>query len=289
MPDKIHLITGANTGIGKAIATGLAKSGAHLILVCRDLQKGTAVQQELKKLSNSTKIDLFVADLSSQQDIRQLSENIHHHYSYINVLINNAGVSLKEKTLSVDGIEMNLATNHLGPFLLTHLLRDLLQAGSPSRVINISSSAHQWAKIDLEDLQFQKRTYHAMQAYAQSKLFLTMMSYEFAKRLQGVTVNALHPGVINTKLLDEIALNYLPDALRKIIEKPLIRLLQFLFMTPEAAAKPVIDLATANEFANTTGKYFVKHQLVKSSKKSYDTQLAATIWKLSEAMAGLHE
>jgi len=291
MEAKICLITGASAGIGKEVAIGLAKAGAHLILVCRDPQKGTAVVEEIRKITNSKNIDLFIADLSSQKSIHHLSESIHKKYNMIHALINNAGVSLSKKTFSEDGIEMNLATNHLGPFLLSHLLLDLLQAGQPSRIINVSSSAHKIATLRLHDLQFQNRKYRHMQAYAQSKLLLTMMSYEMAKRLAGtnVTVNSLHPGVINTKLLHEIGMNYFPKAIQKMIAKPLVKLIDTFMVTPQEAAKPIIKLAISPEMADVSGQYFVKYKATKSSSKSYDVALTKKVWEMSEKLSGMNE
>lgn len=290
MIDKICLITGANSGIGKEVALGLAESGAHVILVCRNAQKGSDALEDIKRLSGSDKLDLFIADLSSQNETRHLSEQIHKKYKELHVLINNAGVSLSKKMLSVDGIEMTLATNHLGPFLLSHLLLDLLKAGSPSRIINISSTAHKWARIDLDDVQFQQRPYQFMQAYAQSKLFLMLVSHEFARRLEGsnVSVNSMHPGAIGTKLLSDIALNIFPESMHKLIEKPFEIILPLFMTSAKQAAKPIMYLAMSPDVADISGHYFVKCKRKKPSSLLDNEKLVKTIWELSEKWVGIN-
>lgn len=281
MNKKICLVTGANSGIGKEIALALAASGAHVIMVCRNAEKGRAVLEEIKTKSGSPSIDLLIADLSSQADIRLLARTLHERYSMLHVLINNAGLVLYQKKLSVDGIEMTLATNHLGPFLLTELLLDLLKKGGPSRIINISSAIHKWAKIDLNDLQYQHRKYRFMQAYAQSKLLMNIVTFEWALRLKdsGMTVNCVHPGAVKTSLGSDSAHH---PAL-KWIDK----MIKFFFITPEAAARTPVTLAISPEMENMTGKYFAKGKPVTASSVSYDTDLAKKVWEISEKMVGL--
>ena len=145
---KTCLVTGASSGIGKEIAYGLAELGANVILVCRNPDKGQAVLNEIKSHFPSAKMDILIADLSSQTDIRKLADTINNTYPALHVLINNAGTVSTKKQLSVDGIEMTLATNHLAPFLLSQLLLDLLKKSAPARIINVSSASHEKAKIN---------------------------------------------------------------------------------------------------------------------------------------------
>ena len=152
--ERIALVTGASSGIGKAIAFGLAKASVRLILVCRNKEKGQAVLQAISDLGVGATPDLLIADLSSQQSIRALAKTLHEKYDHLDILINNAGVVCLSKTLSVDGNEMTLATNHLGPFLLTQLVLDLLEKGSDARIVNVSSAIHHLAKDYLTDWQF---------------------------------------------------------------------------------------------------------------------------------------
>jgi len=276
MIKKTCLVTGANSGIGKEIALGLAMLGEHVILVCRNEEKGKAALEDIKAKSGSETIDLLIADLSSQSEIRSLSKTMHDRYSALHVLINNAGLVLTEKTASVDGIEMTLATNHLGPFLLTSLLLDLLKAGAPSRIINVSSAIQKWATVDLNDLQFTHRKYKFMKAYAQSKLLMNIVTFELARRLEGtrITVNCLHPGAVKTHLGSGSAHN----PVLKIIDK----LIKVFFITPKAGAITPIYLATAAEVEDVTGKYFMKCKPVASSPISYDHDIAKKVWEISE-------
>lgn len=272
------LITGANSGIGKEIALALAKTGAHVIMVCRNAEKGRAALEEIKTNSGSQSVDLLIADLSSQAEIRVLAKTIHEQYPVLHVLINNAGLVTAKKALSKDGIEMTQATNHLGPFLLTHLLLDLLQKSAPARVINISSAIHKWAKVDLDDLQYDRRKYQFMKAYAQSKLLLNSASFELARRLEGtgITVNCVHPGAVKTGLGSENA--------NTLFLKVIDRMIKFFFITPKEAAETPVHLAVSPDMQNVTGKYFVKGKPVSPSRISTDVVFAKKVWEISEKL-----
>src|SRR5215468_3545827 len=153
MQGKICMVTGANSGIGKETALGLAQMGATVVMVCRDRARGEAAQSEIKTKSGNNGLDLLLADLSSQQSIRQLVENFKQRYTQLHVLINNAGVYMLTRRTTVDGLEMMFAVNYLAPFLLTNLLLDVLKASAPARIVNVSSRAHRGAKIDFDDVQ----------------------------------------------------------------------------------------------------------------------------------------
>ncbi|HVY53558.1 MAG TPA: SDR family oxidoreductase, partial [Gammaproteobacteria bacterium] len=254
---KTCLVTGANSGIGKEISLALAKAGAHVIMVCRNEEKGRAAQAEIKALSSSQAVDLLIADLSSQSSIKSLAKTINERYAALHVLINNAGLVLAKKTLSEDGIEMTLATNHLGPFLLTTLLLDLMKKHH-SRIINISSAIHKWTKIDLNDLQFEKRKYRFMRAYAQSKLLMNITTFELARQLAGtnITVNCIHPGVVRTNLGSSNAKNLAVKFLDKAIK--------LFFTSPKRAAQFPFCLAMSSEMDHITGQYFVKGKPAKA-------------------------
>src|SRR6266480_4881819 len=195
MQGKVCVVTGANSGIGKATAMGLAQMGATVVMICRDPAKGEEAQHEIKEKSGNDAIDLMLADLTSQASIRQLAENIQQRYQQLHVLINNAGgVNLTRRGTS-DGFEATFAVNYLAPCPLTNLLLDKLKASSPARIVNVSSESHQSGYITMDDLEFEKG-YRLMRAYGQSKLALVLFTYELARRLQGagVTANCLHPG-----------------------------------------------------------------------------------------------
>lgn len=193
MTGKICLITGANSGIGKATALGLARMGAIVVLVCRDESRGKAAMTEIKAESRNEAVDLILADLSSQASISQLVADFNGRYQQLHVLIDNAGVAKAKRTLTVDSIETTFAVNHLAPFLLTNLLLDVLKASVPSRIVNVSSMVHRWGEIDFDDFQGEIR-YNMDKAYNQSKLANVLFTYELARRLEGtgVTVNALN-------------------------------------------------------------------------------------------------
>lgn len=282
MTKKICLVTGASSGIGKEVCVALAQSGIHVIMVCRNATKGQIALEEIKTHSRSTSIDLLIADLSSQKDIRLLAKIIHERYEKLNILINNAGVVLYKKELSVDGIEMTLATNHLGPFLLTHLLLDLLKKGTPSRIINVSSHAHKWANINLADLQFTHRQYQCMKVYAQSKLLVNLFTFALAVKLEEfeITVNCVHPGAVKTNIGTE--------SVDRLSLKLLDRFIKFFCPHPQKAALQLCYLALNPEVGNITGKYFAKGKLRQPSCVSNDLNLSKVVWDVSEKLVNIN-
>ncbi len=280
MQGKICLITGANSGIGKETALGLARKGASVVMVCRDRTKGETARNEVKAQSGNNNVDLLLTDLSSQQAIRQLVEDFQSRYSQLHVLINNAGVFMLNRRETVDGLEMIFAVNYLAPFLLTNLLLDMLKASSPARIINVSSSAHEQGYINLDDLQ-SEQGFPLMRAYGQSKLALLMFTYDLARRLQGtgVTVNALHPGFVATS----IGQSGVPVFLR-----PLIRLiLSIPGISPEEGAKTSIYLASSPDVQGLSGRYFVKSIPVRSAPIAYDEALQQKLWEESAKLVNL--
>lgn len=279
MQGKICLITGANSGIGKATALGLARMGATVVLVSRDRARGEQAQSEIKAQSGNPNIDLLLADLSSQKSIRQLADDFKQRYSQLHVLINNAGVFSPRKRLTVDGIDMVFAVNQLAPFLLTNLLLNVLKASAPARIVNVSSDSHEANYLKLDDLQSEKH-YRPMRAYGQSKLALVLFTYELARRLEGtgVTANCLHPGFVATN----IAQRDLPPIVR-LLAKPI-----FLFgISPEEGAKTSIYLASSPDVEGVTGKYFVKSVPRQSAPLTHDESLQHRLWQVCAVMTGL--
>lgn len=281
MTGKIILVTGANTGIGKAAATALAKMGAHVVMVARDKAKGEAAQVELKTASGNAKVDLLLADLSSQQAIRQLAAEFKSKYARLDVLLNNAGAIAGQRRVTVDGLEYQFALNHLNYFLLTNLLLDVLKANAPARIVNVSSNVHTGGRINFDDLQMEKR-YNSFGAYAQSKLANVLFTYELARRLEGtgVTVNTLHPGVVRTSFSKD------GDT------RGLLRFVFDLFLrvggiSVEQGAKTSVYLASSPDVAGVTGKYFDQSKAVSSSKQTYDMAVAQRLWQVSETLTGL--
>ncbi len=276
MEGKICIITGANSGIGKATAIGLAKMNATIVMMCRSKERGEEAQKEIIELTGNKKVDLLLCDLSSQESIRKFVSEFKSKYQKLHILINNAGVMLSKRGISVDGFEMNFAVNHLAPFLLTNLLLDALKKSAPSRIINVSSAAHRMAKMNFDDLQSEKRKYRLMKIYGASKLALMLFSYELSRKLEGtsVTVNTLHPGVVNTNLGQD----------QSSFSKGFAKLF---FKKPEKGAETSIYLASSQEVDDITGKYFAKKQQKQSSEESYNEDYAKRLWELSTEMTKL--
>jgi len=270
------MITGANSGIGKATAIGLAEMNAIIVIVCRNKERGEPALKEIIQKTGNNNVELLLCDLSSLDSIRNLANMFKSKYQNLHVLINNAGVMLSKRVLSVDGFEMNFAVNHLAPFLLTNLLLDTLKKSAPSRIINVASAAHKYGTIDFEDLQGKHKKRRFMGLYGDSKLALMLTSYEFSRRLEGtgVTLNTLHPGVVNTNLgVDR--------------SKPKKGIVRRFFKKPEKGAETSIYLASSPEVEAITGKYFVNKQEQKSSENSYNETLAKKLWDISIEMVGL--
>src|SRR5882762_5696820 len=179
---KKCLVTGANAGIGMETARGLAEMGAAVVMVCRDRERGEAAQREIKQSTGNNAVELMVCDLASQASIRQFAEDFKQRHDRLDVLVNNAGVLLRERSLNEDGIESTFAVNHLGYFLVTNLLLDVLKKSAPSRIVNVSSTAHKYGKIDIGGW-VAGRNYSAFGAYSNSKLANVLFTYELARRL----------------------------------------------------------------------------------------------------------
>ena len=280
MQGKVCIVTGSNSGIGKATSLGLAQMGATVVMVCRDRTKGEEAQNEIKTKSGNNAIDLLLAELSSQDSIRQLVENFQQHYMQLHILINNAGGVNLSRRDTVDGFEMTFAVNYLAPFLLTNLLLDKLKASAPARIVNVSSESHESGYIKMDDLQLEKK-YRLMRAYGQSKLALVLFTYELARRLQGtgVTANCLHPGFVATNI-GQSGVGRVGRSIVKLI-------FSSLGIRPEEGAKTSIYLASSPDIEGVTGKYFVKSIPVRSAPISYDESLQRQLWEESAKLVNL--
>jgi NAD(P)-dependent dehydrogenase (short-subunit alcohol dehydrogenase family) len=279
MQGKICMVTGANSGIGKATALALAQMGATVVMVCRDRARGEEARSEITTTSRNGAVDLLLADLSSQQSIRQLVENFQQHYTHLHVLINNAGASFPgRRRESVDGLEMTFAVNYLAPFLLTNLLLDMLTASAPARIVNVSSNSHEAGYIQMDDLQAEH--HRPMRAYEQSKLAVVMFTYELARRLEGtgVTANCLHPGFVAT----HFGQRDVGPAFRL-----LVKLIGSFGTSPVKGANTSIYLASSPQVEGVTGKYFVKSLPRRSAAISYDESLQRHLWEQSVKLVHL--
>jgi retinol dehydrogenase-14 len=268
MRNKVILITGSTDGISRQTAVELAALGATVLVHARNPARGKVVVEEIQTSTGNRKVDLFIADLASLKQVRELAAEFHRRYDRLDVLINNAGVFMNERKLTEDGFEMTYAINHLAPFLLTNLLLDLLKKSAPSRVITVSSVAHTRGRIDFENLQAEK-TFGGYYAYALTKLANILFAHQLARQLEGtgVTSNCLHPGVIGTKLL-RAGFN-MPGA------------------STADGAETLIHLASSPEVERVTGKYFQNKISISSSPVTYDETLQQELWKVSQKQTGL--
>ena len=270
------MITGGSDGIGYVAARELARMGATVVIAGRNNTKTAAAVARIIGETGNRDVRYLLADLSSQGDVRRLADQVKQQIPSLDVLVNNAGAIFLSNRRSVDGIEMTFALNHLGYFLLTTLLLDLLKASTPARIINVSSSSHFSAgNFRLEDLP-KPGSNSGYRAYGRSKLCNILFTYELARRLEGsgVTVNALHPGLVRTNIARNNGL--------------LGRVVNFFIGTRGVdavkGAETLNYLATSPEVAGTTGKFFVDCRAVPSSALSYDGGLASDLWELSERL-----
>ena len=278
IPDSICLVTGATSGIGAATALGLARLGATVVLAGRDPDKCAGAASRLQRVTGNRSISFLVADLSSQEDIRRLARAFEDRFDRLDVLVNNAGGYFRSRQVSADGIEMTFALNHLGCFLLTHLLLDRLWKSRSARVINVASQDHRSGRIDFDDLMGEKQ-YDRRKAYAQSKLANLLFTYGLARRIgnPGPTVNALCPGSVRTNL----------GANNGWLRKQLLGLLDRRRISPEQGADTVIYLAGSPEVQGVTGRYFIRRAETVSSDASHDEQTAERLWRISQTLTGL--
>src|SRR5438067_13475331 len=278
MVDKTVLVTGGTGGIGKATAVGLARLGARVGITGGNITRAEAAATDIRAASNNAAVDAFVADLSSETDVRRLAREVLDWYPRLDVLANNVGGFWTHRHVTADGLERTLALNHLAAFLLTNLLLDRLKSSAPARVVTVSSGAHTAGHIDFDDLQAERK-YSGQRAYNASKLANVMFTYELARRLQGtgVTAMVLHPGVVSTAFGAE------DQAAFFTILSPLIR--PFLKTAAQGAATSIY-LASSPQVEGVTGVYYSNSKPKKSSTSSHDSGAARRLWKVSVELVG---
>jgi NAD(P)-dependent dehydrogenase (short-subunit alcohol dehydrogenase family) len=273
---KVVLITGATSGIGLEVAIALGKLGARPIIVGRNEQRTTSAVTEIRERANVHAWS-YLCDFSSQTDIRTLAAALHRDQSRIDVLVNNAGAVNKRRLVSIDGIEKTFATNHLGYFLLTTLLLDLIIRSTPARIVTVASIGHRRGTLDFDNLGFERGGYGIMRAYSRSKLANVLFANELARRLAGtgVTSNSLHPGGVATNIWSGAPL----------WTKPLIYLfLRRFFIPAEAGAQTIVQLAANPDLEGVTGRYFENQVAVQPAALAQDDELARRLWDVSEQL-----
>ena len=278
--NKLCIVTGANSGIGKETVRAFAQQGAYVVMVCRNEQRAHQAKEELVAHTGHAGIEVMLADLAIQHDVRQLANKISDKFGKVDVLVNNAGIIADEREETLDGIEKTLAVNHLAPFLLTNLLLNHLKKSEDARVVNVSSEVHRLGakSFDINDLQL-RTGYSAMRAYGVSKLCNIMFTHELAKRTQGnnITTNSLHPGVVRTQLAEEA--NWMMK-LFYWIGSPFMR-------SPQSGAETSIYLATADEIQEQNGQYFRNKKVATPASIAFDDELTERLWQLSADLTHL--
>lgn len=270
---KIAIVTGANSGMGYETTLALSKSGYHVLMVCRNELKADKAKQEIIKQYPQASLSIFIGDLSSINAVKKLTADIAKQYEKVDVLVNNAGLYISERQLSVDGFELTFANNHLSYFLMAQGIIPLLEKSTDPRIVNVASEAHQYGKLDFNNIQLEKG-FSAMLAYSNSKLYNVLFTFELAKRLsaKNISVNCMHPGGVHT--------NFAIGA--KGIAGFVFGKLGWLLRTPKKGAETIIWLATSNEFKGVTGKYFYDKKEIRAQKIAYSDDALKNFYEYTE-------
>jgi retinol dehydrogenase 12 len=278
MEGKTCIVTGANSGIGEVTTRELARMGADVVMICRSEDKARAAVARIKEEVPDAKLEVLLADMSSLAAVRKVAAEFLASHDKLDVLVNNAGIYLPKRFESVDGFEMTFATNHLGPFLLTNLLLDVLAATGGARVVNVSSEGHRQGRLNFDDLQAEKR-FNGIRVYCTSKLLNVYFSNELARRAaeRGITSNSLHPGAIASGFAQDE-----PGAF-----KWLMKLGSPFLISPEKGAQTQIYLASSPDVADVTGEYYAKSRAKRPAGRSLDADAGVRLWDVSAELVGL--
>ena len=276
LQNKTAIVTGANSGMGMATVRALSDMGAKVIMLCRSEKRGT---EALEKLSSEKyrDLELILCDLGNYDSIRAFANIVRRGYDHIDILVNNAGFISLDRQETGEGLERQFGINHIGHFLLTMSLLDLM--GEGGRIVNIASGAHKTGKIHFDDINLTKG-FNVIKAYSQSKLANVLFTRELARRIKdrGITVNCCHPGAVATNIGIDRDTGF---------GKTVTRLLKPFFQTPEQGARTAIFLASDDSVSDVTGEYFYKCRIAKSSKRSKDMELAKKLFEFSEELVGI--
>lgn len=277
MSNQVFVVTGTTSGIGKALALEIAKAGQMLVMIARDAERGQAALQEIRRQAPNPNIDLQLCDLSILSSVRNVAEILRSKYEKINVLINNASVYKRQRTVTVDGFEEMFAANHLGPFLLTKLLLERLQAAvqadGSARVLNLTAPST--VSLNFDDLQGE-RNFNSLNTFGATKMANLLFTFELARRLEntGITVNAIHPGLARSGLMKEAFI--LMRLFTRLISGP-----------PEKVTGGILQAATAPEFAATTGKFLRNGKEIEAPTYAHDRTAQQRLWEVSEQLTQL--
>lgn len=276
MNGKVCIVTGANSGIGKETARALLRQGATVVMMCRNLAKAEAAKAEIDPDGGASIIEL---DLQSYDSVRAAAAAFEQRHERLDVLVNNAGLFVPRHRLTADGHEATIQTNHLGPFLLTHLLRAALERSAPARVVTVSSVGHMMGRIHFDDLHGQRRRYVASRVYGDSKLANILFTVELSRRLEGtgVTANCLHPGAVGSNFAQAES-SWLSG---------LMKVGKHFILSSEKGARTSIYLATSPEVADVSGDYFVRRKPARPSRAARDPDSARRLWDLSARELGV--
>jgi len=275
--ERTVLVTGGTSGLGLITARELLRTGARVVITARDEKKGAAVAEQLQRETGNARVEVLRCDFSSLQSIRDAAADYRRRNDRLHVLVNNAGGINPKRQLSVDGFELTFAVNHLGYFLFTNLLLDLLKKSAPARVVSVASEAARWGSIDLGDLQAERR-YSGTRQYGATKRMNIAFGLELAERLRGtgVTSNVLHPGVVASNF--GAVSGWFGVAIALV--KPFL-------LTPEQGARTQIWLASAPEVAGVTGGYFTRKKQIAPQRQARDAEVRRRLWEVSEQLTGL--
>lgn len=273
------MVTGASSGIGKAACLGMAKLGAHLVMVSGDQDRAMKAKEDVVRESGNPDVELVLCDLSLMSDVRRLASEFASAHAGLDVVVNNAGSVFQGYSETSESLERTMALNYFSPFLLTCLLLPRLRASAPSRIVNVASASHFGGRVDPNNLNGRGASGRfGLQSYGRSKLALVLFTYELSRRLEGsgVTANCLHPGAVRTDIWRHSG-----------AYSPIARFVSLFMRSPTKGAETVVYLASSPDVEGVSGKYFFDLKPVRSSESSYDQSLARELWRISEKLTGV--
>jgi len=279
MAGKVCVVAGSTSGVGLAAVRRLARGGAHIVMVCRNLGKAENVRTELVA-RYQVPVEIVVADFSDLATVRAAAERLLRDYPRIDVLINSAGLFSTSRTVTKDGFETVFCVNHLAPFLLTHLLLERLKQSAPARIIQVNSEGHRFGGLDLADLNWEHRRYNGYRSYGASKIAQLLTMWEFADRLQGsgVTINAMHPGDVKTNIGNNNGPLY--RWFQRIVVGPMLK-------DPAISGEALYTLAASPELADVSGRFFHLTIDEKPAAPALNREMGRQVWEASLRLTGL--